>query len=415
MNKTYSRINWENYPSEKTPLNEVYLNRIDYSVNEIDNRVISLDTAKLDKTTANGLVKGVAYNNANGVFTVTYLNGSTAAIDTKMEKLAVNFSYDAADQRLVITLDDGTKQYVELDSLITEYEFSNSNTISFTVENGKVKANVNRGAITGDMLQPDYLADITVQAKKAEKGAADSALSAEESETAARRAEKAAEDAESIAGVGIATTEKAGIIKGNADEFLVAGDGKLSLTSSYAVQNTLTEITGTENKKTLFGKIAKGVKELMSHIGNDSIHNVLTNNLLTTVAGTALDAVQGKALDNKITEVNRKLQDLRIDSYSVAIQAGIDGGEAVLTFNDTTIDTSSNQRYVIQLTTAGTSNVQFRRYLLSANNTLSLLDDISTPLCTPTLRIDSYNHLKLSLSGTPAARYVVAVSIQWFR
>lgn len=307
MNKTYSRINWENYPSEKTPLNEVYLNRIDYSVNEIDNRVISLDTAKLDKTTANGLVKGVAYNNANGVFTVTYLNGSTAAIDTKMEKLAVNFSYDAADQRLVITLDDGTKQYVDLTSLITEYEFSNSNTISFTVENGKVKANVNRGAITRDMLQPDYLADITVQAKKAEKGAADSALSAEESETAARRAEKAAEDAESIAGVGIATTEKAGIIKGNADEFLVAGDGKLSLTSSYAVQNTLTEITGTENKKTLFGKIAKGVKELMSHIGNDSIHNVLTNNLLATVAGTALDAVQGKALDNKITEVNRKL------------------------------------------------------------------------------------------------------------
>lgn len=312
MNKTYSRINWENYPSEKTPLNEVYLNRIDYSVNEIDNRVISLDTAKLDKTTANGLVKGVAYNNANGVFTVTYLNGSTAAIDTKMEKLAVNFSYDAADQRLVITLDDGTKQYVDLTSLITEYEFSNSNTISFTVENGKVKANVNRGAITGDMLQPDYLADITVQAKKAEKGAADSALSAEESETAARRAEKAAEDAESIAGVGIATTEKAGIIKGNADEFLVAGDGKLSLTSSYAVQNTLTEITGTENKKTLFGKIAKGVKELISHIGNGSIHNVLTNNLLATVAGTALDAVQGKALDDKITEVNRKLSPVEL-------------------------------------------------------------------------------------------------------
>lgn len=307
MNKTYSRINWENYPSEKTPLNEVYLNRIDYSVNEIDNRVISLDTAKLDKTTANGLVKGVAYNNANGVFTVTYLNGSTAAIDTKMEKLAVNFSYDAADQRLVITLDDGTKQYVDLTSLITEYEFSNSNTISFTVENGKVKANVNRGSITGDMLQPDYLADITVQAKKAEKGAADSALSAEESETAARRAEKAAEDAESIAGVGIATNEKAGIVRGNADEFSIAEDGKLSLTSSFAVQNTLTEITGTENKKTLFGKIAKGVKELISHIGNGSIHNVLTNNLLATVAGTALDAVQGKALDDKITEVNRKL------------------------------------------------------------------------------------------------------------
>lgn len=33
----------------------------------------------------------------------------------------------------------------------------------------------------------------------------------------------------------------------------------------------------------------------------------LTNNLLATVAGTALDAAQGKVLDDKITEVNRKL------------------------------------------------------------------------------------------------------------
>lgn len=50
----------------------------------------------------------------------------------------------------------------------------------------------------------------------------------------------------------------------------------------------------------------------------------LTNNLLATVAGTALDAVQGKALDDRITEVNRKLPqgdcDIRIGSAKITCQ-----------------------------------------------------------------------------------------------
>lgn len=31
MNKAYKRINWENYPSDATPLNEANLNNLDNS------------------------------------------------------------------------------------------------------------------------------------------------------------------------------------------------------------------------------------------------------------------------------------------------------------------------------------------------------------------------------------------------
>ena len=59
MQKVYSRINWENYPSEETPINESNLNRMDYAIDEIDDRVISLDTEKADSTTVGNLIKEI--------------------------------------------------------------------------------------------------------------------------------------------------------------------------------------------------------------------------------------------------------------------------------------------------------------------------------------------------------------------
>ena len=50
MNKVYSRINWENEPSTKTPLNEHNLNKIDFAVDEIDNRVIEMDSTTAKNT-----------------------------------------------------------------------------------------------------------------------------------------------------------------------------------------------------------------------------------------------------------------------------------------------------------------------------------------------------------------------------
>ena len=42
MQKVYQRINWENEPSTNTPINEDNLNKIDYALDQIDNRVVNL-------------------------------------------------------------------------------------------------------------------------------------------------------------------------------------------------------------------------------------------------------------------------------------------------------------------------------------------------------------------------------------
>ncbi len=203
MNKAHSRVNWENYPSDSTPLNERNLNKMDVSIDEIDNRVISLDTTKLDKVTAATMVKDVSYDESTGIFTVKYLNGATYTLDTKLEKLVVNFSYNATTQQLIITLDDGTIQYVDLAALITQYEFLDTDTVAFYVDStGKVSAIVKDGSITEDKLQPNYLADIKIEVSKAQNSATAAATSeknAKASETAAKESETNAKASETAA------------------------------------------------------------------------------------------------------------------------------------------------------------------------------------------------------------------------
>lgn len=189
--KIYSREHWENFPSEKTAINRDRLNNIEGGIDAIDDRVCALDTTKVDLTKANELVKEILWDESNGTLTVVKMNGSKAVIDTKLEKLAVNFKYNPQTQQLVITLDDGTVQNVDLSALITQYEFLDSDTIAFAIgSDGKVSAIVKEGSIQEKHLRPDYLADIKVEsakavnaanaAKSSETNAASSAASAKE-------------------------------------------------------------------------------------------------------------------------------------------------------------------------------------------------------------------------------------------
>jgi hypothetical protein len=189
--KIYSREYWENFPSEKTAINQSKLNNIEGGIDAIDDRVCALDTTKVDLTKANELVKEILWDESNGTLTVVKMNGSKAVIDTKLEKLAVNFKYDPQTQQLIITLDDGTTQKVDLSALITEYEFLDSDTIAFELtSDGKVKAIVKEGSIQERHLRPDYLADIKVESSKA----VNSATNAKTSETNAAKSATDAKD-----------------------------------------------------------------------------------------------------------------------------------------------------------------------------------------------------------------------------
>lgn len=172
MNKCYYRIVWKNYPDVGTPLNEQNLNKIDVATDEMDNRILTLDSAKFDKSEAQLLIKYVEYDEDTGIFKITHHNGASYTIDTLLEKLAINFDYDYQTQKLIITLSDGTEKYVDLSALITQYEFVDSDTIAFTLDaNGKVSAKIKEGSIEEKHLRPDYLADVKVEVAKAEASA----------------------------------------------------------------------------------------------------------------------------------------------------------------------------------------------------------------------------------------------------
>ena len=197
MNKAYIRINWENYPSDETPINESNLNKIDSATDTLDNRIISLDNTKATKTEVATLVQDVTFEEKTGIITIVKKNGSKVTIDTQMEKIAINFSYDVNTQKIILTLIDGTKQYIDLAALITQYEFLDTDTIAFSINSsGKVEAIVKEGSIKEKHLQPNYLADIKVEVAKAQASstsASNSAKEAKTSETNAKASQNAAQ------------------------------------------------------------------------------------------------------------------------------------------------------------------------------------------------------------------------------
>ena len=193
MNKAYNRINWENYPSDATPLNKANLNNLDNATDTIDDRVITLDTTKATKTEVATLVSDVTFEESTGIITITKKNGSRVTIDTQMEKIAVNFSYNQTTQQIILTLIDGTKQYIDLSALITQYEFLDTDTVAFIIgTDGKVSAIVKEGSIKEEHLEPNYLAKVKVEVAKAQTSASNAATSEDNARSAATEAQASA-------------------------------------------------------------------------------------------------------------------------------------------------------------------------------------------------------------------------------
>ena len=179
---------WRNKPLTTSPINQDNLNRMEVTMDTIDDRVVTFDTTKANQSDLLQTVRTVTYAPLTGTITFTHWNGSTTVIDTDIEKIAINFDYDddptsAHYQHLVIELDDGTYKYVDMSSLITQYEFVDGTIIDFTVAaDGSVTADIKEGSITASKLQPNFLADCLAAKAAAETAADNAEESAEDSE-----------------------------------------------------------------------------------------------------------------------------------------------------------------------------------------------------------------------------------------
>ena len=117
------------------------------------------------------------------------------------------------------------------------------------------------------------------------------------------------------ASVPIATIDVAGLVK-SGDDIGVDSTGEMILKTDFTEQTDLAELTGTEDRKTFFGKIAKAVSTLISHIGTSATADkaghvkLSSSSAVTDSAGLALPATEKNAsldgtLANKIDTLNK--------------------------------------------------------------------------------------------------------------
>ncbi len=170
MNKVYTRINWEDYPSENTDLDAYNLNQMDSAIDALDNRIISQDALKVDKSAINGNIAGWTMDETTGIITITKYNGEKVIFDLNIEKIPVGFSM-SDDGIITMTTEDGTQFTADIGSMIPVLTFEDSATIAVSVTGtGKNKTysfSIKTGSVTDAMLQPNYLADIRVESANA--------------------------------------------------------------------------------------------------------------------------------------------------------------------------------------------------------------------------------------------------------
>lgn len=215
--KVYTRINWKNRSEAMTTaLGATLLNRMDYTLDETDSRIVTLDTVKAEESEVLQMVKEWSMDEKTGIITVTKKNGEKIMFDLNIEKIPVSFTLSTKGI-LTMTTDDGTKFTADIGSMIPVLTFKASDTINVSVEgsgaNKTYSFSVKEGSIKDKHLQPSYLADITVQAQAAANSSTEAQTQADRAKTEADRAKQEADKAAEVAG------SAAGVsgVKGNAE------------------------------------------------------------------------------------------------------------------------------------------------------------------------------------------------------
>lgn len=151
-------------------------------------------------TNTNTLLANVALDDA-GVWTFTRKDGTTVIYDTKLEKIAVNFTLDG--DYLVLHHDDGTADRVSIAAFRDHHQFADSDTISWSYtgdENNRTfTATIRPNSITLAMLAVDAVTEIQTNATAAQQSAAAAQASKDAAAASANTAQAGANTATSKA------------------------------------------------------------------------------------------------------------------------------------------------------------------------------------------------------------------------
>lgn len=367
LNKVYTRINWEDYPSENTDLDAYNLNQMDSAIDALDNRIVSQDALKVDKSAINGNIADWTMDETTGVITITKYNGEKVIFDLNIEKIPVEFSM-SDDGIITMTTEDGTQFTADIGSMIPVLTFEDSATIAVSVTGtGKNKTysfSIKTGSVTDAMLQPNYLADIRVESANASAYAqsanAKSVLA--ESYAIGGTGTREGEDTDNAkyymeqaklqtGGIPTKVSElenDAGYItkkvsdltnyydKNTVDKKIDAipktdlanyltktGDGS-NLTAAFEEATTLEELTTEEKLSSIFGKLKLAVKNLKLLIGLIGTTDISTIGDGTITGG--LSDVNGKLVmktEQKTGEYKNQKLNKQVTICSVTLTPGL--------------------------------------------------------------------------------------------
>lgn len=366
MNKVYTRINWEDYPSENTDLDAYNLNQMDSAIDALDNRIISQDALKVDKSAINGNIADWTMDETTGIITITKYNGEKVIFDLNIEKIPVGFSM-SDDGIITMTTEDGTQFTADIGSMIPVLTFEDSSTIAVSVTGtGKNKTysfSIKTGSVTDDMLQPNYLADIRVESANASAYAqsanAKSVLAesyavggtgtreGEDTDNAKYYMEQAKQQTGGIPTKVSELENDVGYIKKTVSDLTnyydktsvdkkidaipktdltnyltKTGDGS-NLTAAFEEATNLEELTTGEKLSSIFGKLklaVKNLKSLISLIGTTDISTIGDG----TITG-GLNDVNGKLGKYKLSTCGFFSIDLVVGSNIVSVDKLVSG------------------------------------------------------------------------------------------
>lgn len=365
LNKVYTSINWEDYPSENTDLDAYNLNQMDSAIDALDNRIISQDALKVDKSAINGNIADWTMDETTGVITITKYNGEKVIFDLNIEKIPVEFSM-SDDGIITMTTEDGTQFKADIGSMIPVLTFEDSATIAVSVTGtGKNKTysfSIKTGSVTDAMLQPNYLADIRVESANASAYAqsanAKSVLAesyavggtgtreGEDTDNAKYYMEQAKQQTGGIPTKVSELENDAGYItkkvsdltnyydKTTVDEKIDAipkpdltnyltktGDGS-NLTAAFEEATTLDELTTGEKLSSILGKIKLAVKNLKS--------------LIELIGTTDISTIGDGTITGGLSDVNGKLGNIYISDITSEINTDyVDGSVYAYSTNRT--------------------------------------------------------------------------------
>lgn len=177
----YTEVGWKNgSESLTTPLGKTNLRHMDSAIYNIAENLdivhSEMSSGKFDKDDAGKVIVGMPTWNPNtGILAFQFYDGTMFQVDFNVEKIPVSFSMDSAG-RITMTTSDGTEWTADIGDVIPDYTFVDSDTIAMSdVKNGThahtISAQIKKGSVKGEYLQPDYLADVTTQANSAKASA----------------------------------------------------------------------------------------------------------------------------------------------------------------------------------------------------------------------------------------------------